>query len=93
MLLALLAPRPLAIGSAQDDRWADTRGQFLAAVAAAPAWRVHGLDPGLPEDEPPVGEAVGSRVSYHCRAGVHDLTPTDWEVYLDFFSRERATSV
>ena len=24
-------------------------------------------------------------IAYHCRSGVHDLTPFDWECYMDYF--------
>jgi hypothetical protein len=89
MLLALVAPRALAVGSAEGDLWADPRGEFLSAVHASAAWRLLGRK-GLPTSElPPVGKALdGDGVHYHLREGKHDLTLEDWKRYLDFADRE-----
>jgi len=86
-LLALVAPRPLYVASAVEDRWADPRGEFLGALAADPVFRLLG-QPGLGTDVyPAVGQRVGKSIGYHVRAGKHDVTLEDWQAYLDFADR------
>jgi hypothetical protein len=87
MLLALAAPRPLYVASATEDRWADPKGEFLAAKAAEPAYALYGL-PGLGvATQPAPGQPVGVTIGYHLRAGKHDVTQWDWDRYLDFADR------
>jgi hypothetical protein len=84
MLLALMAPRPLYVASAEEDRESDPRGEFLAAVAASPVWSLFGLK-GIGTDQlPALHQPVGDRVAYHIRAGKHDVTEYDWDRYLAF---------
>lgn len=82
-LLALIAPRPLYVAAADQDLWTDPYGQFLAAQHASPVYELHGLS-GLPVDDmPAVDVPVLGNISYHNRQGVHELTPFDWQQYLN----------
>jgi len=85
--LAMAAPRPLYVASAIDDRWADPKGEFLAAVAAAPVWTLFGLEGLGTADWPPVDTPVGRTIGYHVRAGKHDLLEEDWRRFADHADR------
>jgi hypothetical protein len=81
-LLSLIAPRMVHIASAEDDLWADLRGEFLAALHASPVWNLHGLKGIETREMPPLHQPVGTAVRYHIRAGEHDVTDYDWKQYI-----------
>lgn len=84
MLLALIAPRPVLLQTGDGDKWSDPKGEFLAAVAAEPVYRLLGRR-GLGTDEwPPAGTPLLSDIGYFMHAGGHGPLPSDYAVFLDF---------
>jgi hypothetical protein len=86
-LVALIAPRPVAIGSAEEDRWADPRGEYLSGWHAGSVYGLYGKTGLLNADWPGLG-VFGDSVQYHLRTGGHDLTREDWTRYLAFCKRQ-----
>ncbi len=91
-LLALIAPRPLHVASAEEDDWADPRGEFLAVKAAEPVYRLFGLSGPETADVPLLHSPTGEALRYHIRGGKHDITDYDWSAFLDFADRWLKTS-
>ncbi len=86
-LLALIAPRPLYVASAEEDRGSDPRGEFLGALHAGPVYELMGKK-GLGTDQMPgLHQPIQHDVAYHVRAGKHDVTAYDWEQYLAFLKQ------
>jgi hypothetical protein len=85
MLIGLIAPRPVYVGSAEQDEWADPYGEFLSLYHAGPVYTLFGLEilekDTLPEINKPLWTG---KMGYHIRTGGHAITRFDWEKYLDF---------
>jgi hypothetical protein len=87
-LIALIAPRPVYVASAFDDRWSDPRGEFLSAFYATPVYELYGKQ-GIPSKQmPEVNQPVQNTVAYHIRTGEHDIKTYDWEQYIKWAQKE-----
>jgi hypothetical protein len=85
MLIALIAPRPVYVASAEQDAWADPKGEYLSAFHAGRVYRLFGKTALTSETMPPVNQPVVHQdVGYHVRSGGHSLSRYDWERFLDF---------
>ncbi len=87
MLIALVAPRPLFIGTGvkeQGDGWVDPRGNYLAAVAATPAWQLLGKSGPTDPAQPAVdASAPRTTLTWRQHSGGHTNAP-NWEAFLDW---------
>ena len=88
-LIALIAPRPILVCSAQDDLHADPKGEFLAATVhadipstdswAPTAWPAFTEMPKVSPNQP-----IESTIGYHIRPGKHQVATDDWDTMMDF---------
>ncbi|HKX31944.1 MAG TPA: acetylxylan esterase [Blastocatellia bacterium] len=87
LLVSLIAPRPLLLQTGDTDLWSDPKGEFLAAVAAAPVFKL--LGPGALDAEqmPGAGQPILSRLGYIMHSGGHGPIPSDWDVFLGFMEK------
>lgn len=81
-LIALIAPRPVYIASAEEDKWADPKGEFLSALYASQVYKLYGKKGIAQKEMPEVNRPIQNTVAYHIRTGKHDVTDYDWEQYL-----------
>ncbi len=86
MLVACVAPRALLVEGFDTSPWMDTKGEFLACVAAAPVWRFlgRGTMPDVPYPDNYDESAIGGSFGYVRRSEQHGIADCDWMWLLDF---------
>jgi hypothetical protein len=83
-LIALVAPRPAFITGGTGDFTADPHGEFLAAVAAGPVYRLLGKnDLGTTKMPAPNVALISGDLAFRNRAGGQ----SDWPVFLEYASK------
>lgn len=89
-LIALCAPRPVLISCGSptvEGNWVDSRGQFLAAVAAGPVYRLLGKKDLGKTEMPPIETAlIDGDLAFRQHAGGHTTGP-NWPTFLTFAER------
>lgn len=87
-VVAMVAPRPIYIASAEDDNWADQKGEFLGGKGAEPVYALYG-EAGIGINSlPPVDvPCANGFIAYHKRKGPHAVLPYDWDQFLKFADR------
>lgn len=91
LLLALIAPRPLYVASAELDLWSDPHGELLSAIDVSRVYALLGKQGLTTTTMPPLDQPIDTptqhNVAYHIRTGKHDVTAFDWDQYLHFLDQ------
>ena len=86
-LIAMCAPRPVFIscGSPKvEGNWVDDKGQFMAAVAAGPVYKLLGKKSLGTTEMPPIGTAlIDGDIGFRQHFGGHTTLP-NWPTFIKF---------
>lgn len=89
MLVALMAPRALLLQTGSTDFWSDPKGEFLAAVAAEPVYKLFN-EKGLGTTQMPVAGDTSwllNRLAYFMHDGGHTVLPEDWTHFITYMKK------
>lgn len=89
-LIAMCAPRPVFISCGSpnvEGNWVDDKGQFMAAVAAGPVYRLLGKrDLGTTEFPPMETPLIDGEIAFRQHKGGHTTGP-NWPTFLKYAER------
>lgn len=93
-VLASIAPRCICVGSAEQDRGADPKSEFLSCVSASEVYDLLGCSGIITPDEyPSAGTSLHKgQIGYHIRTGQHYFSRYDWNQYMAFMKKKISAS-
>ncbi|MCE6993156.1 acetylxylan esterase [Dyadobacter sp. CY323] len=83
-VMALIAPRPVYLATAEGDTQADPRGEFETAKASDPVYKFLGTKGFNATAFPALNQPIYDQIGFHIRPGGHDVTNFDWAQFLKF---------
>lgn len=86
MLIAAMAPRAVYVASASEDLWADPKGEYMSLQLGTRVYReIYKMKGDFPKEINSPGNPVHlPYAGHHIREGKHNLTPYDWNLFMDF---------
>jgi len=88
MLVALMAPRPVLLQTGDTDYWSDPKGEFLAAVAAEPVYKLFNKNGPGTDVMPKAGDqSLLNTLGYYMHSGGHGTIPSDWGVFITYLKK------
>jgi hypothetical protein len=87
-LVALMAPRPLLLQTGDTDYWSDPKGEFLAAVAAEPVYKLFNKQgPGTGVMPKAGDQSFLNTLGYYMHSGGHGTLPSDWPIFINYLKK------
>jgi hypothetical protein len=87
-LIALCAPRPVLLGAAVEDTWANPAGAFEMLKSAGKVYEFLGASGLSAQTMPELNKLVDSNLGFFIRPGKHSMTKLDWQYFLDFADKQ-----
>jgi len=89
MLVALIAPRPLLLQTGSTDLWSDPKGEYLAAVAAEPVYRLFAKTGPTASTLPAAKDEslLLNDLGYYMHDGPHGVLPGDWALFVKYMKK------
>ncbi|MDO6436971.1 acetylxylan esterase [Cyclobacterium sp. 1_MG-2023] len=86
MLIAAMAPRAVYVASASEDLWADPKGEYMSLQLGTRVYReIYNMKGDFPKEiNSPGNPVLLPYAGHHIREGKHNLTPYDWNLFMDF---------